>query len=181
MSQSENQNKVSIRQKKIYERLFAEYYSPLCLFANKYMEDLNLAKDLVQDVFVKLWEKDIQITKEETIKSYLYVSVRNICLNHLRQKPKEEERISEYTDLDDQLHEDILEEDVHYKLYHAVNKLSLRNKESMLLTIRGYSNQEIAEEMKISVNSVKTLKQRAYRFLRDDLKNDFKLFQFFFI
>jgi RNA polymerase sigma-70 factor (ECF subfamily) len=144
---------------------------------------LDLAKDLVQDVFVKLWEKDVVITKEETIKSYLYVSVRNTCLNHLRQKAKEEKRILEYSNLDteDKLHEDILEEDVHYKLYHAVNKLSSRNKESILLTIRGYSNLEIAEEMQISINSLKTLKQRSYRLLRDDLKTDFKLFQVFFI
>jgi len=147
------------------------------------MVDMDIAKDLVQDVFIKLWEKDTPINPNQSVKALLYTAVRNACLNFLRQEAIEEKRLSVIIseDSDSLFEEAKLEEDVHAKLYRAINQLSSRSKESILLTIHGYSNQEIAEEMQISVNSVKTLKQRAYRLLRDDLKNDFKLFQFFFI
>jgi RNA polymerase sigma-70 factor (ECF subfamily) len=138
------------------------------LFANRFLEDMEVSKDLVQDVFVKLWEKEVMITNQQTVKALLYTTVRNACLNHLREQSQKEKQIQEYQheDTDEFLEAAQLEEEVHYKLYKALNQLSERNKESVLLTIRGYSNQEIAEEMKISVNSVKTLKQRAYKLLR---------------
>lgn len=149
--------------------MFSEYYSPLCLFANRFLQNMEISKDLTQEVFVNLWEKDTRITDQETLKSLLFTSVRNASLNYLRDQSQKEKQIQEYQQ--EYTKENIevaqLEEDVHYKLYHAVNQLSDRNRESVLLTIRGYSNQEIAEEMNISINSVKTLKQRAYRVLRE--------------
>ena len=151
--------------------MFSEFYAPLCLFANRYIQDHEISKDIVQDVFVKLWERDTPIANGVTVKSFLYVTVRNACLNYLRQKAVEEKRIEEYSNsnFESLFEQSMLEEEVHHKLYKAVNQLSPRAKESILLTIKGYSNKEIAEEMKISVNSVKTLKQRSYRALKGEL------------
>ena len=158
----------SIRKGKTFRQLFSEYYSPLCLFANRYLQDIEISKDLVQDVFVKSWQKNTKITNQTTLKSFLCISVRNACLNYLREQAQKEKQILEYQQEDTrEFFDDAkLEEEVHYKLYKAVNKLSQRNRESVLLTIRGYSNQEIDEEMKISISSVKTLKQRSYKLLR---------------
>ena len=157
-----------IRDKKIFKQLFSDYYAPLCLFADKYIKDMDLSKDLVQGVFVKLWEKNVSITLDVTVKSFLYVTVRNACLNHIRQKMNEEKKIFDYVDVDsDSIFDyNMLEEDVFHKLYKAVDQLSPRYKEAILLTINEYSNKEIAEQMQISINSVKTLKQRSYKLLR---------------
>ena len=160
-----------IRDRKTFKQLFSDYYSPLCLFANKYINDLEVSKDLVQDVFVKLWERDVKITSRLTVKSFLYVTVRNACLNYIRQKASEEKKIVEYSEIDsDSIFEyNMLEEDVCYRLYKAVDQLSPRSREAVLLTVREYSNHEIAEKMKISINTVKTLKQRSYRMLKQKL------------
>jgi RNA polymerase sigma-70 factor (ECF subfamily) len=141
------------------------------LFADKYIKDMELSKDLVQDVFIKLWERDVEITSKTTVKSFLYTTVRNASLNYIRQQVLEEKKIRDYTLLEsDSLFEySVIEEDVSYKLYKAVDQLSLRSKEVVMLTVNEYSNPEIAEKMNISINTVKTLKQRSYRKLRRDL------------
>jgi RNA polymerase sigma-70 factor (ECF subfamily) len=157
--------------RKLFKQLFADYYSPLCLFADKYIKDMEVSKDLVQDVFVKLWEKKVEVKSRITVKSFLYVTVRNTSLNHLRKQSSHEERFSDYSELemDAVLESEMLEEDVTYRLYKAMEELSPRSKEAVLLTVLEYSNQEIAERMNVSVNTVKTLKQRSYRRLREDV------------
>jgi RNA polymerase sigma-70 factor (ECF subfamily) len=151
------------------------------LFANTYLKSLDESKDLVQDVFVKLWEKDTQITSGATLKSFLYIMVRNACLNHLRQKAKEEKQIASIlvSNNEAEFDQSVLEEDIHYRLYTHINLLGERSKLCVLFTLRGYSNQEIAEELNISINSVKTLKQRSYKFLRDQGPSIFQSILFF--
>jgi RNA polymerase sigma-70 factor (ECF subfamily) len=168
-------NNISIRNKKTFKKLFSQYYSPLCLFANQYIKDIEVSKDVVQEVFEKLWVNNIKITSETTIKSFLYVTVKNACLNYLRHKTKEEKNKNEllYENDDSFFEFTMLEEDIHYHLYKAINLLAPRSKECILLAIKGYSNQEIAEEMNISINSIKTLKQRSYKLLRENLSSVF--------
>ena len=71
---------------KEYKNLFEKLYSSLCLFANKYLDNLELSRDIVQDVFIKIWEDKIEFNDENTIKSYLYTSVKNRCLYYLKSK-----------------------------------------------------------------------------------------------
>jgi RNA polymerase sigma-70 factor (ECF subfamily) len=139
---------------------------------------MEVSKDLVQDVFVKLWDKKVKVTSSMTVKSFLYVTVRNTCLNHLRKQSYQEERILDYSELDSDtvMENHMLEEDVTYKLYRAMEELSPRSKEAIMLTVLEYSNQEIAERMKVSVNTVKTLKQRSYKRLKQSLISVFLLF-----
>lgn len=157
-----------VRDRRTFKKLFSNYYSPLCLFADKYLDDIELSKDLVQDVFVKLWERDVKITSKLTMKSFLYVTVRNACLNYMRQNSLNEKRLQDYSELNSEsLYEfNVLDEDVNYRLYRAVDRLSPRSREAILLAIQDYSNQEIAEKMEVTINTVKTLKQRAYRRLK---------------
>jgi RNA polymerase sigma-70 factor (ECF subfamily) len=155
----------------MFKQLFSDYYSPLCLFAAKYLIDMEVSKDLVQDVFVKLWERNVKITSGQSVKSFLYVSVRNACLNYLRKQENESLYKKDYSELkSDSIFEyDMLEEDVCYRLYKAVDELSPRSRKAIMLTIQEYSNNEIAEIMKVSINTVKTLKQRSYRRLKHSL------------
>ncbi len=157
--------------RKMFKQLFSDYYSPLCLFAAKYLTDLEVSKDLVQDVFVKLWERKVQIISGQTVKSFLYVSVRNACLNYIRNQANESLYKKDYLELrSDSIFEyDILEEDVCHRLYNAVDQLSPRSKKAIMLTIQEYSNNEIAAMMKVSINTVKTLKRRSYRRLKQNL------------
>ncbi|WP_417371696.1 sigma factor [Gelidibacter japonicus] len=69
-----------------YKGLFDRLDASLCLFANKYLGDLKVSKDIVQDVFIKIWEDKIEFHNEITTKSYLYTSVKNKSLDYLKSK-----------------------------------------------------------------------------------------------
>ena len=66
-----------------FESLFRKYHHPLFLYTLKFIEDENEALDLVQDIFVTIWKKGIYLENAERIKTYLFVSVKNSCLNYL--------------------------------------------------------------------------------------------------
>jgi RNA polymerase sigma-70 factor (ECF subfamily) len=71
---------------KEYKKTFDSLYTLLCLFANKYLNDIEASKDIVQVVFIKIWEDNIEFRSEENIKSYLYTSVKNKSLDYIKSK-----------------------------------------------------------------------------------------------
>ena len=68
----------------IFNFLFITYYKQLCIYAYNYIHDIETAKELVQDVFMKLWEKVLSEENHSSFKSFLYTSVRNAAIDHLR-------------------------------------------------------------------------------------------------
>lgn len=68
---------------KAYKRLFDLYYSSLVMFAAKYLRDTDLAEDLVQDVIYDFWKQRQHLSELSSLKSWLYISVRNRCINYL--------------------------------------------------------------------------------------------------
>ena len=158
--------------KMVFKQLFEEYYHPLRGFARKFISDYDICNDLVQESFVGLWDKRKEISNSSAIKSYLYSSVRNACLNHLRfeqMKSKNEDRILALSS--DWYYEDsLLEEEVHSQIYEAIKDLPAQSRRVIVMAMNGSTNLEIAEELNISINTVKTLKQRSYKFLREKLK-----------
>ena len=87
----DNQEKVTIRlirkgDKKVFRTLFELYYQRLFLYANSYLENSNEAEDVIQDLFVHLWEKRNELTIFSSLSSYLFRAVHNRCLQILRHK-----------------------------------------------------------------------------------------------
>ena len=73
------------REKEAFQELFYSWHRPLCFFASRIIKDQDVAEDLVQDVFVAFWKYDLSaFPNEKTIRTFLYTSVRNGCLNYLR-------------------------------------------------------------------------------------------------
>ncbi|MGE0090069.1 MAG: RNA polymerase sigma-70 factor [Bacteroidales bacterium] len=69
---------------KIFEQLFRLYYKQLCSFANKYLQSYDSAEEVVQDIFYQIWKKRNEINIKTSLKSYLFTSVKNNCLQQLR-------------------------------------------------------------------------------------------------
>jgi len=67
-----------------YQQLFERFYRKLVVFAMKYIGDLEVARDLVQDLFLSIYESRRSISIQTSLKSYLYSAVKNRCLNHIR-------------------------------------------------------------------------------------------------
>ena len=165
-------NQFSEGNRLVFKRIFEDYYRPLCGFSKRFVADNDVCDDIVQESFLALWNKREEIYNLKIIKSYLYSSVRNACLNYLRHqsvKNKNEANILALSS--DWYYEDaIIEEEVYAEIYDAIKELSPQSRKVIIMTMNGLTNPEIAGELDISINTVKTLKKRCYKSLRNRLK-----------
>lgn len=149
------------------------YYLSLCTYGYAFVKDEDVVGDFVQEAFLSLWKRREGFHVFAAIKSFLYLNVKNSCLNWLKHevvKMRNERELSEYLlCIDDE--DFILENEIHEELYRALKDLPEQSRRVVVMTMHGLSNQEIASQLNISQNTVKTLKLKAYRVLRERLKN----------
>ncbi len=158
--------------KKVFKNLFDLYYKPLCAFGYRYLEDTFLAEDMIQEVFGILWEKRLDFNHEKAIKAFLYTSVRNKCLNHLKHNTvlqKHEERLIYELESQSFFTQHVIEEETFNQLYIEIEHLPNAAKKIILLALKGLKNKEIANMLGISENTVKTQKKIAYSKLKKKL------------
>ena len=160
---------------KEYKNLFQKLYTSLCLFANKYVDDLEVSKDIVQEVFIKVWEDKIVFQSESSIKSYLYTAVKNRSLDYLkskRYKSTDHMPIKEMEKLETEpffLREVVILETSSI-IEEAINTLPNRCAQIIRMSIKSFTNVEIAKELGVSINTIKTQKRIAYKRLKPLLK-----------
>lgn len=162
---------------KAYEKLFHEYYRPLTVFANNYLRDLDASKELVQDLFVSIYENRRSLIITTSLKSYLYQAVRNRCLNHLK---KDEVRRVYQTqaarnqDPGETLEEEILVNELEHQIFHIISQLSPKCREVFIMSrVKGFKNQEIADSLDISRRTVETHITHALKALREELGDEY--------
>jgi RNA polymerase sigma factor (sigma-70 family) len=71
------------------QSLLKQFYSPLCLFAERLLADRAAAEDIVGESFIKLWNKRTDFETMQNLKAFMYITVRNACLNHLKQAKRD--------------------------------------------------------------------------------------------
>lgn len=169
---------INIRELKVFKQLFEDFYVPLCVFAQRYLEDKEEAADIVQECFVKVWQKKEDFSYLHELKSFLYTSVRNAALNvleHRRVKAGYRDKFlkeSEESFFKDQ----VVEEETYRILRRHIEELPEQTRRVMLLALEGNSNAEIAELLAMADGTVHTHKKIAYKRLRSVLKDYFYLF-----
>lgn len=153
-----------------FEHLFKALFKPLTGFAIKYVQDLDEAKNLVHDAFISVWEKFDILPEDTNFRSYLYTSVRNKCLNYLRDQKKviAIEDAGEQLGVEDSsnLETDELEREIEL----AIN--SLPEKCRIVFEMSRYDELkygDIAEKLDISVKTVEGRMTKALSLLRDSL------------
>ncbi|RXQ90972.1 RNA polymerase sigma-70 factor [Ancylomarina salipaludis] len=157
-----------------FKCIFDTFYKALLIFAKKYVQDNDLAEDLVQEVLVKLWEKRRTIEDASTIKAFLYMSVKNKALNHLRHQKVINAHQKEI--LQDKSNElffknHLIEEETYRLLIQAIESLPEQTRKVCALSMNGAKNAQIAEELDLSTSTVKYHKNQALSILRERLKN----------
>lgn len=157
----------------LFNQLFRQYYQPLLFFALQYITDEEECHDIVNGVFEETWRHIHQID-ESTAKSFLYTSVRNRCIDYVR-RMKLKQQYVEFTELMSeryiQADEQIEQKEIKQRIYEVLNALKPPTKEILeACYIQGKKYKEVAEEMKISIATVKKHMVRALKILRD-LKN----------
>lgn len=157
-----------------YNSVFNEMYSGMCLFAERFLIVSADGEDLVQEVFVKLWDKFEDFDALNPIKAYLYQSTRNACLNHIRhekvKRKYEENQVRQFESESFFLHQ-VVKEERDRLIAESISKLPPKCQKILLLSLNGLKNSEIADDLGISVNSVKTQKAIAYKNLRVKLQD----------
>ncbi|WP_299549873.1 RNA polymerase sigma-70 factor [Seonamhaeicola sp.] len=152
------------------KNIFDTYYEALVQYANRFLTLKDECEDLVQDIFVGLWEKENSFPDEVSLKAYLYKTTRNKCYNVIKHnKVKDKFAASTVKALEDDtlFLKQILEEEVVRQLYQAISKLPERKQEIIKLSLKGLKNSDIAEELEIKLQTVKTLKSQSYKILRE--------------
>lgn len=155
------------------KEIFDKYYEALVSYANKFLFSKHECEDIVQDVFVGLWKKENSFPDKVSLKAFLYKSVRNKCYNvikHNKVKNKHAGSIKQSLENDNLFLRQILEEEIVHQLYKAIEVLPKRKKEIIKLSLKGLKNPEIAEELGIKLQTVKTLKSQSYKILREQFK-----------
>lgn len=142
-----------------FDVLFKRHHRAMYLYANKLLKDSDVAADIVQSVFVRLWENKGFILNIN-IKSYLYSMVRNMVINYIRDNRNHlihNYRIIMENDQSQEIDEMNLMEELarHEELQKAIQSLPIQQRKILLSRFDGKSNKQIAEEENLSINTVK--------------------------
>ena len=158
--------------KKAFNEVFDEYFNALCAFSFKYIPDQTATEDIVQDVFIAFWEHNKEFNQINAAKAFLYTSTRNKCLNYLKHQlvlQKHQQALIYELESEQFFTRHVIEEDAFNRLYSEIRQLPPSAQSIMLLALKGLKNREIASELNISENTVKTQKKIAYAKLKPKL------------
>ncbi len=168
-----------------FRTVFYAYFNSLEVFAKAYVVDGDVAKDMVQDVFYKLWKKRATLPENLNLKAYLYQATKNNCLNylkHLKVKETYENRMQDsYNDLLlnyealSQLNFDkVTFQELSDKLNESISNLPPKCREVFELSrFEGYKNRKIAEQLNISIKAVEGHISKALKQLKSQLEDNF--------
>jgi RNA polymerase sigma-70 factor (ECF subfamily) len=155
-------------------------FPSLLLFAKKYVGDDTQSEDIVQEVFIALWNDASKINIHTSLKSYLYSTVRNTAINYLEKKAVEEKRKGKFLFPEDnftQQDENIaLTQDVYHHIHNAIKSLPKKSREVIMMSMNEMSIADIQDELNVSKNTIKSHKRRAFAMLREELKKHFLIF-----
>ena len=158
-----------------FRAIFSRHYRALCFFATSVVADAQEAEDIVQDVFSRFWDKRAGFPTTAAMKAFLYISVKNACLNHLKSREPRNEREKAFA----YLHESddlsafdpvLAETEIIGELYREIENLPAQCRRVFTLSyLQGKKNDEIAGSLGISYNTVRTQKLRALKLIRSGL------------
>lgn len=156
-----------------FDLAFRIYHQPLRFFASKFVGNEE-AEDVVENLFLKLWDKQQEMKSREHLQAFLYHATRNACLNHIKVAKNAEKRYEtlglENPDIEESCLNEMIRAEVLAEVYRAINNLPLQcSKVISMSYLEGLSNKEIAENMKLPEQVVKNYKHRGLKILKDHL------------
>jgi len=157
--------------KSVFGKMFDCYYQPLCSFVFAYIKDKQVVEDIVIDCFVKIWEERASFKIKSSLQNYLVTIVKNSTIDYLRKRqPQLTELENLSCSIPDEEQDPLKDAGVLNQLYEAVNKLPEQRRLILKMAVyEGKSYAQIASELHISINTVKTQISRSYKFLKGEL------------
>ena len=168
---------------KSFGYLIQLYFNSITLYARSIVLDAELAREIVQDVFLKIWNNRDTLEIKSSLKSYIYQMTHNLCIDHLRNKAnKRNPNIVSYDDLamrleifeledPDSFFDTLFSEQMEDAIHHAIEDLPEQCREVFVLSrYEMLSYPEISKKLNISLSTTKTQMVRAMHKLKDALK-----------
>ena len=155
--------------KSVFQNFYTRYYRMLVGYAMSFVKSEGDAEDIVQDVFITIWTKRDDLKKDHTrMMRLLYVSIHNKCLDFLKHSTVERiyasnasVQMTEY-----EMESEIFAAEMYSRIFTYIDALPDRQRKTLLLAMEGKTNAEIAEEMQVKIETVKTQKYKAISTLR---------------
>jgi RNA polymerase sigma-70 factor, ECF subfamily len=168
-------NVLSLKDPVLFEKYFKEKYRLFCLHAFKYVQNTVTAEEIVQDLFVKLWEKRDELVIQGSITAYINIALKNTCFNYLKHQKIVVNYQQSYVmqnDADSQIDNEEHSFELEGHILEAIEQLPPKRKEIFLLSrVEGMKYQEIASTLGISVKTVEAQMGSALKQLRVLLKD----------
>jgi RNA polymerase sigma-70 factor (ECF subfamily) len=155
-----------------FDKLFIELYEKLCNYAYSILNDYDLAEDIVQDMYAKVWMNRTKREVKKIEKSYYYKSIHNSCLDYIKHNKIKDEYRDEFKILNSISYNDsIVDFELVGRVDEAIEQLPEKSKEAFKLSrYEGLKYREIATKMNISENTVDTHIRKSLKSLKIKLK-----------
>ncbi len=177
ISDSELALKISGGQKSAYQELFERYAPRIYKFSHAYLKNKTDSEELVQEVFLKIWEKREMLDHSKNIKSFVFKIAVNTIYDFIRRK-NIENAFSNFTKANSELESDntwqsVIFEDMKQNLQNFVEQLPIQQQKVFHLSkTEGLSNDEIAKKLNLSKRTVENHLYRAISLLKEHFKNE---------
>jgi RNA polymerase sigma-70 factor, ECF subfamily len=164
-----------------FQVIFKDYYNPLVNFINSYLGNIEDSKEVVQNVFFKLWENKDSLQFQISLKGYIYQSAKNAMIDYIRAN----KRHKGHLDVDDAIEQKIVDSNseeldpfvIRSEIENLISQLKPKNREIFELSkFEGLTYEEISDYLKISKRTVEDNISRTMSFLKENLKNNKEIF-----
>ncbi|MFO7869228.1 MAG: RNA polymerase sigma-70 factor [Bacteroidales bacterium] len=158
-----------------FESIYTQYYTDLCVFAQSFVYDRDESEEIVQSIILKLWEHKENAAEIKSLKSYLYRSVRNTCLNYIKhEKIKHQYQDTSWIklkEIESNFIDPYQKTELEEHITNAISSLPERCREVFEMSrFDGLKNKEISNQLDISVKAVEANITRALSSLRKKCK-----------
>ncbi|MFY7910107.1 MAG: RNA polymerase sigma-70 factor, partial [Emticicia sp.] len=159
---------------RIFEETFRKYYQSLCNYANSILKEMDEAEEVVQNLFLSIWEKRSDLEISISLKSYLYRAVHNHCLNRIKHLKVREEyqqyAVNFYDASYESVSQTVMKNELETKIEEAIKKLPEQCRLIFQMSrFEELKYHEIAEQLELSPKTVENQIGKALKILRVEL------------
>lgn len=170
---------IKIGDRTSFNRLYEIMYLPLCKYSNSILNDYEQTSELVQEVFIKIWETRERIDEESNFRAYMFQILHNACINHLRHLKVRKRYIDHIAFIANDLfsidRDELVESELVDRIKITIESLSPKCKEAFEMSrFQGMKYKQIAEVLNISQKTVESHVSKALKILRKNL-DEFKV------